>query len=131
MFSKKARAFKVVLYRVGPGLTCRYQTRLERLEWDKPSSLFFPTVSDKEDIKYISIDIQYYKQLYFMAEKVVKYNKILAIGTPFQHSLMLPSEAFKVSPRVRVRVTPLPDLERLTWNKPSSLFSLPSVMKKI
>ncbi len=66
-----------------------------------------------------------------MAEKVVKYNKILAIGKPFQHSLMLPSEAFKVCPRVRVRVTPLPDLERLTWNKPSSLFSLPSVMKKI
>jgi hypothetical protein len=37
-----------------------------------------------------------------MAEKVVKYNKILAIGKPFHHSLMLPSEAFKVSPRVRV-----------------------------
>ncbi len=53
-------------------------------------------------MEYISIDNQYYKLLYFMAEEMVKYNKILAIGKPFQHSLMLPSEAFKVSPRVRV-----------------------------
>jgi hypothetical protein len=52
-------------------------------------------------MEYISIDNEYYKLLYFMAEKVVKYFKILAIGKPFQRSLMLPSEAFKVSPRVR------------------------------